>query len=102
MKKSTIVIILVLCIVIVGLSMNNNTLFTKEKQHQDTLEARRDSLLDKQIESQDSLILETNILYSISHECKNSILIIQEDLQQSKNNSDRILKIQKQILRKIK
>ena len=102
MKKSTFVIILVLCIVIVGLSMNNNTLFNKEKQHQDILEARRDSLLDKQIESQDSLILETNILYSISNECKNSILIIQEDLQQSKNNTDRILKIQKKILRKIK
>lgn len=62
MKKSTFVIILVLCVVIVGLSMNNNTLFNKEKQHQDILEARRDSLLDKQIESQDSLILETNIL----------------------------------------
>ena len=102
MKKSTFVIILVLCVVIVGLSMHNNTLFNKEKQHQDILEARRDSLLDKQIESQDSLILETNILYSISNECKNSILIIQEDLQQSKNNTDRILKIQKQILRKIK
>lgn len=72
MKKSTFVIILVLCVVIVGLSMNNNTSFNKEKQHQDTLEARRDSLLDKQIESQDSLILETNILYSISNECKNS------------------------------
>lgn len=65
MKKSTFVIILVLCVVIVGLSMNNNTLSNKEKQHQDILEARRDSLLDKQIESQDSLILETNILYSI-------------------------------------
>ena len=82
--------------------MNNNTLLNREKQHQDILEARRDSLLDKQIESQDSLILETNILYSISNECKNSILIIQEDLQQSKNNTDRILKIQKKILRKIK
>ena len=85
MKKSNFVIILVLCVVIVGLSINNNTSFNKDKQQQDALEARRDSLLDKQIESQDSLIFETNILYSIFNECKNGILIIQEDLQQSKN-----------------
>ncbi len=102
MKKSIFAIILVLCVVIVGLSMINNASFNKDKQYKDALEAQRDSLLNKQIESQDSLFFEIKLLDSMSNECNNNISLIQDYLQHSKNETDKILKLQKQKLRKSK
>ena len=55
-------------------------------------------MLNKQIESQDSLISEIILLESMSSECKKNISIIQEYIQHSKKNTDQILIMQKQIL----
>lgn len=102
MKKLFVAILTVLCLAIVGLSMINNASFNKDKQYNDALEAQRDSLLNKQIESQDSLISEIILLESMSSECKKNISIIQEYIQHSKKNTDQILIMQKQILQESK
>lgn len=100
MKK--IIIISIFCIAILGLSLFNNTSFNKDKQHKDSIESHKDSLLLRQSEILDSLIQETMVFDSICMVYKSSNSIIKAEIMNVKDNSENILKLQKKILQKNK
>ena len=102
MNKFTIIIATVLCLVIIGLSTFKNCYFNKDKRLKDSIERQRDYLIQRQIVSQDSLIKEIKKLNSLLNEYKLKDTTIQADIKQIIYYSNKSLKLQKQVLRKIK
>ena len=102
MNKFTIIIATVLCLVIIGLSTFKNCYFNKDKRLKDSIERQRDYLIQRQIVSQDSLIKEIKKLNSLLNEYKLKDTTIQADIKQIIYYSNKSLKLQQQVLRKIK
>ncbi len=95
--KKVITFIAILCVVIIGISILNNISFNKEILSKKFTELLKDSLLLRQVEMQDLLLQKTSILDSMCIDNKSSDSIIQEEIQEIRDNSDEILKLQKKI-----
>lgn len=96
MKKSITSVIL-LCAVIIALAIINNSSFNKGMQSKKNAELSKDSLLRRQVETQDLLLRKASVLDTMNLEHKSNISIIKEEIQKIRDNSDEILKFQKKI-----
>lgn len=96
MKKSITSVIL-LCAVIIALAIINNSSFNKGMQSKKNAELSKDSLLRRQVETQDLLLRKASVLDTMNLEYKSNNSIIKEEIQKIRDNSDEILKFQKKI-----
>lgn len=96
MKKSITSVIL-LCAVIIALAIINNSSFNKGMQSKKNAELSKDSLLRRQVETQDLLLRKASALDTMNLEHKSNNSIIKEEIQKIRDNSDEILKFQKKI-----
>ena len=96
MKKSITSVIL-LCAVIIALAIINNIPFNKGMQSKKNAELSKDSLLRRQVETQDLLLRKPSVLDTMNLEHKSNNSMIKEEIQKIRDNSDEILKFQKKI-----
>ena len=96
MKKSITSVIL-LCAVIIALAIINNSSFNKGMQSKKNAELSKDSLLRRQVETQDLLLRKASVLDTMNLEHKSNNSSIKEEIQKIRDNSDEILKFQKKI-----
>ena len=89
MKKSITSVIL-LCAVIIALAIINNSSFNKGMQSKKNAELSKDSLLRRQVETQDLLLRKASVLDTMNLEHKSNNSIIKEEIQKIRDNSDAI------------
>lgn len=100
--KKNIILIALLCVVIIGFTILNNSSFNEETLSKKSTELLKDSLLHRQVEMQDSLLRKTAVLDSMSFDNRSSNSVIHEEIQKIRDNSNEILRFQKKIYKNSK
>ena len=95
--KKIITSIILLCTVIIAFAILNNITFNEGMQSKKNAELSKDSLLRRQVETQDLLLRKASVLDTMNLEHKSNNSIIKEEIQKIRDNSDEILKFQKKI-----